>query len=249
MADAQVGIIVAQAVVNAETDHEQRVPQLEEVKANLGAVAQITVADGQYGTAQQLSEAEMRGYEVVVAPGSEQGRVKRGEYAAENFHYDAEHQQVICPQGERLKFEGMRKKGGARAAVRAYSFQVYRQCPVRELCCTGRKGRRIEVSPQRAARDRQREKRKDAGMRALLRQRKAIIEPCSRRSNKQWDSGAGRYGDWKTCARNGRCCARPSICKSYINTGGKPRGQRRNNLFCGILRCNHDPVRCGRDDA
>jgi hypothetical protein len=147
------------------------------VKANLGEVAKVTVADGQYGTAQQLSEAEAQGYEVLVAPGSEQGGVKRGEYAAEDFHYDAEHEQVICPRGERLKFEGMRKKSGARAAVRAYSCQVYRQCPVRELCCGGKKGRRIEISPQRAARDRQGEKRKDPAMQALLRQRKAIIEP------------------------------------------------------------------------
>ena len=124
VADAQAGIIVAQTAVNAETDHEQLVPGLEEVKGNLGEVAKATVADGQYGTAQQLSEAEAQGYEVLVAPGSEQGGVKRGEYAAENFHYDAEHERVICPQGERLKFEGMRKKSGARAAVRAYSCQV-----------------------------------------------------------------------------------------------------------------------------
>ena len=177
VADDKAGIIVAGTTVNAETDHEQLTPMLEEVKANLGEVAKETVADGQYGTAQQLTEAEARGYEVLTAPGSEKGGEKRGEYDAEHFRYDAEHEQVICPRGERLKFGGMKKKSGARVAVRAYYCQVYRECPVRELCCAGKKGRRIEISPQRAARDRQREKRKDPVMKALLRQRKAIIEP------------------------------------------------------------------------
>jgi transposase len=177
VADDRAGIIVAENAVNDETDYRQLTPMLEEVKANLGEVAKETVADGQYGTVQQLREAEARGYEVLTAPGSEQGGDKRGEYGAEKFQYDREHEQVICPRGEQLKFGGMKKKSGARVAVRAYYCQVYRECPVRELCCAGKKGRRIEISPQRAARDRQREKRKDPVMKALLRRRKAIIEP------------------------------------------------------------------------
>jgi len=177
VADDEAGIIVAQTAVNAETDHEQLVPMLEEVKANLGEVAKETLADGQYATAQQLTEAEARGYEVLTAPGSEQGAQKRGEYAAANFQHDAEKDEVICPQGARLKFKGLRKKSGARVAVRAYVCQVYAQCPVRALCSSSRDGRRIEISPQRAARDRQRAKRADPAGRARLRQRKAIIEP------------------------------------------------------------------------
>ena len=177
VADDKVGIIVAENAVNDETDYRQLTPMVEEVKANLGEVAKETVADGQYGTVQQLTEAEAQGYEVLTAPGSEHGGDKRGEYAAEKFQYDGEHEQVICPRGERLKFGGMKKKSGARVAVRAYYCQVYRDCPVRELCGAGKKGRRIEISPQRAARDRQREKRKDPAMKALLRRRKAIIEP------------------------------------------------------------------------
>jgi len=171
-------MLVAAAVVNDETDHRQLVPMLEEVQANLGEVAKITVADGQYGAEQQLAEAEARGYAVLTAPGSESGGVERGEYGAEKFAYDREQDQVICPQGERLKFTGMRKKGGERAAVRTYTCQVYRQCPVRALCCGKTQGRRIEISPQRAAREHQQEKRKDPVMKAWLRQRKVIIEPA-----------------------------------------------------------------------
>jgi transposase len=177
VADEKAGIVVAQTAGNAETDHEQLVPMLEEVKANLGEVAAETVADGGYSTSQQLAEAEARGYEVLVAPGSETGGVKRGDYEAANFPHDPERDEVICPQGTRLKFTGLRKKGGKRGAVRRYQCTAYAQCPVRALCSRGRRGRRIEISPQRAALARQAAKRGDPVKQARLRQRKAIIEP------------------------------------------------------------------------
>ena len=175
--DAQAGIIVAETTVNAESDNAMLVPMLEEVEANVGEVAKETVADGGYCSAGQLGEAQARGYEVLVAPGVETGGPKRGAYDSAKFEYEAERDEVICPQGKRLKFEGRRNKRPQRAAVRSYRCHHYQQCPVRALCSRRRDGRRIEVSPQRAAVMRQREKRRDPAQQALLRQRKAIVEP------------------------------------------------------------------------
>jgi len=78
--DAQAGIIVAETAVNAESDNQMLVPMLEEAKTNLGAVAEETVADGGYSSAQQFTEAQARGYEVLVAPGLEMGGPNQGEY-------------------------------------------------------------------------------------------------------------------------------------------------------------------------
>lgn len=175
--DAQAGIIVAETAVNAESDNAMLVPMLEEVQANLGGVAKETVADGGYSSAAQLGEAEARGYEVLVAPGSETGGPQRGAYDSSQFEYAEEQDAVICPQGQKLEFEGRKNKGPQRPAVRSYRCHQAEQCPVRELCSQRRDGRRIEVSPQRAAVMRQREKRRDPTQQALLRQRKAIIEP------------------------------------------------------------------------
>jgi len=177
VADAQAGIIVAETTVNAESDNALLVPLLKEVQTNLGEVAKETVADGGYSSAAQLGEAQACGYEVLVAPGSETGGPKRGAYDPSNFEYDREQDEVICPQRERLKFEGVKKKGPQRPAVRSYRCQHYPQCPVRALCSRRRDGRRIEVSPQRAALLRQREKRRDPAKQALMRQRKVIVEP------------------------------------------------------------------------
>jgi transposase len=175
--DAQAGIIVAETTVNAESDNALLVPMLEEVQANLGEVAKETGADGGYSSAKQLGEAEARGYEVLVAPGVETGGPKRGAYDSTKFEYQRVQDEVICPQGKSLKFEGMKKKEGQRSAVRSYRCQHYQQCSARELCSRRGDGRRIEVSPQRAAVTRQREKRRDPTQQALLRRRQAIVEP------------------------------------------------------------------------
>ena len=71
----------------------------------------------------------------------------------------------------------LKNKGKGRPTVRSYRCEHYAQCAVRALCSGRRDGRRIELSPQRAAVMRQREKRRDPAMRAMLQRRKAIIEP------------------------------------------------------------------------
>ena len=175
--DAQAGIIVAATAVNAESDNQLLVPMLEETKTNLGAVAEENVADGGYSSAAQLGEAQARGYEVLVARGAETGGPDRGAYDSSHFEYDAERDEVICPRGERLQFEGRENKGSHRPAVRRYRCHSYQECPVRALCSRGKKGRRIEWSAEHEAVRRQRSKRRDPAKQALLRQRKVIVEP------------------------------------------------------------------------
>ena len=176
VADAQAQIVVAAEVVNAESDNAQLIPLLEEVEANLGKVAETTVADGGYVSGEQLQEAEARGQAVVVAAGVETGGPKRGEYDSTKFTYDEGGDEVVCPRGERLRFEGMENKGGGRE-VRRYRCQSYEQCPVRAQCSSRRDGRRIEISPQYGALQRQRDKRQDPQYQALMRQRSGLIEP------------------------------------------------------------------------
>jgi transposase len=175
VADAQAQIVVAAEVVNEESDNAQLIPMLEEVEANLGKVAETTVADGGYVSGEQLQEAEARGQAVLAAVG-ETGGPQRGEYHSTKFTYDEAGNEVICPRGERLRFEGLENKGGERE-VRSYRCQSYEQCPVRALCSKRRDGRRIEISPQYGALQRQRDKRQDPGNKALMRQRSGLIEP------------------------------------------------------------------------
>ena len=62
--------------------------------------------------------------------------------------------------------------------MRRYRCQIYRECPVRELCSRSKKGRRIEVeSATRGGDASTASKRRDPAKRALLRRRQVIVEP------------------------------------------------------------------------
>jgi hypothetical protein len=176
VADAQAGIIVAAEAVNEESDNAQLIPMLEATEANLGKVAETTLADGGYVSGEQLQEAEERGQAVLVAAGVETGGPKRGEYHSTKFTYDEARDEVLCPQRQRLRFEGIVNKGGQRE-VRRYRCEHYGECPARALCSRRKDGRRIEISPQYGALLRQRVKRQDPVQKALLRRRSVIIEP------------------------------------------------------------------------
>ena len=84
------GLIVAEAVVTEETDHQQLVPMLEQVNETLGTVAAETVADAGYHSGEQLQQAEQRQYGVVVGeqrqPGGKAGA--NPDYDSSRFVYD-----------------------------------------------------------------------------------------------------------------------------------------------------------------
>ena len=145
VADAQAGIIVAAEAVNEESDNAQLIPMLEETAANLGKVAETTLADGGYVSGEQLQEAEERGQAVLVAAGVETGGPKRGEYHSTKFTYDEAGDAVLCPQGQRLRFEGIVNKGGQRGRCAAGGRVDGGSKSVRNMgpCCGSARSARI----------------------------------------------------------------------------------------------------------
>ena len=101
--------MVAADVTNEENDHPQLVPMLDEAEENLGQVAQETVADGGYQSAVGLAEAEAKAYPVLVPRGQEAGAKRGGPYPSSRFPYEASPAVVLCPRGERLKFERVKR--------------------------------------------------------------------------------------------------------------------------------------------
>lgn len=175
------GLIVAEAVVNEETDHEQLVPMLDEVKENVGRVAEESVADAGYHSGEQLEQAEEREYAVVVGEQRHTaGKAEaKPEYDSARFVYDAERDCCVCPQGKELRFERVSVKGkGGAERVRVYRCQQFEQCPVRWQCSRDAKGRTVSIGRFHAAIRRQREKRTLPTKQALLRRRRELVEGC-----------------------------------------------------------------------
>jgi transposase len=173
VADEASGLIVAADVVTDESDNYQLVPMLDEVKQNLGTVAEQNVADAGYKAITGLAEAEEKHYSVMVNLAEPDGP-----YDAARFVYDAKNNQCICPRGERLEFQYLKKRDKAEPYdVRVYRCQSYLDCPVRWQCSSSKKGRTVQIHPNHDALLRQREKHKDETLRAALKKRSKTIEP------------------------------------------------------------------------
>ena len=176
--DQQSKLIVAADVVTDESDNHQLVPMLEQVKENLGQVAEQTADDAGYMATTELARAEDKQFGVLVnLPVSVQGREDET-YHASRFVYDAEKDQCICPRGEVLRFLSNKARDKAQPyTVRVYRCDSYERCPVRWQCSSSKTGRTVQIHPNHDALVRHREKLKDERMRAMLKKRGATVEP------------------------------------------------------------------------
>jgi transposase len=172
--DQQTQLIVAAEVVTDESDNYQLIPMIEQVEENLGKVAEQTAADAGYKTVTGLAEAEEKNFPVLV----HLAEPKDQPYHASRFVYDAENNRCICPRGEALEFDFIKKRDKAQPyQVGVYRCRNYQQCPVRWQCSDSKTGRTVQIHQNHDSLIRQREKLKDPAMRALLKQRSTTVEP------------------------------------------------------------------------
>lgn len=173
--DAQ-GVVVAQAVSNDASDQHQLMPMLEAAKADTGASPCHTVADAGYRNTVQQVQAHEAGHVVVVA---EQGRdVDDGApYHKSRFRYDADEDCYQCPEGQKLPYSRTIAAHGGKADARVYRCRHYKDCPVRKQCSRARFGRTIRRDIHETFREQQRSLHAQSKTQALLRRRKAVVEP------------------------------------------------------------------------
>jgi hypothetical protein len=173
--DENSGLIVAEDVVQDESDNYQLTPMVEQVKENLGGTAEDTVADGGYKAPSELARAEDLHQSVIVNLGkSTDGD---GDYSAMRFVYNEAENHCVCPRGETLSFWKEKQKDRAHpTTVRVYRCGSYANCPVRWQCSDSKNGRTIEIGPHYKAVVRQRIKQQDPAKAELLKKRGQIVE-------------------------------------------------------------------------
>ena len=173
--DSDSQIIVAEQVINDETDYQSLVPMIEEARENTAAVP-TTLADSGYSNGEQLEEAEKKGLPVLVNLQPAQRSEGQGPYHSSRFIYDKQADEVICPQGRRIPLQRTRRKRGK--LLRVYrSAKVCAGCPARAQCTRDRHGRTIDLAPgheQIREMDRMLQDRHAA---QLLQRRRVVVEP------------------------------------------------------------------------
>ena len=171
--DSKERIIVGEELINEENDLHMLVPMIEKVKATTGITPARTVADQGYGSGEQLSEAEKRGYEVLT-------NLKKPDtdnpYSTDRFKYSSDKDILICPEGKELKYENSSFYHKSRAIVKRYKCISYKDCKVRWLCSKDVNGRRVKVTPYIDAINRQRKQHEIEENKRTLKKRKEIVE-------------------------------------------------------------------------
>jgi hypothetical protein len=176
--DQASGLIVAEDVVNEETDHGQLVLMVDGVRDNLGEAASETVADAGYYSPGELAKAEEEGINVVInLLDGEDKRWNKGELKKLNFNYLEDGDEYICPLGQKLRYEQTKRKSRGKYLVRFYRCHHGKDCQRAGDCSHDQRGRVIERGEHEWAVERQRGKQKDRDKKALLGKRKGIVEP------------------------------------------------------------------------
>lgn len=169
------GILVACAVNTAAADQGQLTPMLNATEEELGACADVTLADAGYATGQAFRDAEETGRTILVNLPPRMSGDPANPYHASHFTHDPDAGTVTCPRGEELTYKHTRYHRGKDQHLRLYRCEN-KTCPVRAQCTKDRKGRGIELGPHHAAITRQKQRQRDPAARHQLSQRAGLIE-------------------------------------------------------------------------
>ena len=158
--DSKHHLIVAHEVTNAPSDRSQLSSMAVQAKEALTAPAQqqttaageedqeadtkqalMVVADPGYYKGEEIVECYEAGITALVPKTNTSGSKARGRYSKEDFRYDAEANEYICPAGERLTHRYDSVEKGKTLSV--YWTTRCSDCPLKADCTTG-KERRIK---------------------------------------------------------------------------------------------------------
>ena len=140
--DEKNGLIVNSEVVSQSNDTNQFSSQIGEAEKVTGKKSQTACADSGYSQVDDLEKISSRGTQVVVPNKKQAKNKKAGEFDKENFNYDEERDEYICPEGNRLKFKRIVEKDKCRE-YRIESSRICLNCKHYGVCTKAKRGRTI----------------------------------------------------------------------------------------------------------
>jgi len=142
--DDHCGVITATQTTPGDVEENSLLETLvTQHEANCLMRAQTLVADAQYGTLDNFRKFGAAGYQTHMAIINARTRKDRkGFFAPEDFEYDKDNDQFICPSGERL----YRRSYVIGRRYTEYSTRkgVCAACPLKNRCTRSRTGRTLK---------------------------------------------------------------------------------------------------------
>jgi transposase len=169
--DSKHHLIAAHEVTNATTDRSQLSSMAGKARAALDAKTLTVIADPGYYKGEEIVACEKNGIKALVPKVDTSGNKVKGRYSKADFRYDAEHNEYICPAGQRLTYRFDSVEHGMK--LWAYMTDQCSSCPLQAKCTTSNAKRikRWEHEALLDAAQAELKKQPDA-----MRQRKRLVE-------------------------------------------------------------------------
>ena len=188
--DKKERVMVACDTTDEQADNKRLLPVLEQLEENLPLVV-AAKGDGEIKLSGDCGVGGLDNLKALAArpkyngfiPDSQFQAQERGKLTKEDepfhrnkFSYVSSGDYFICPDGEVLLFKGERKDRGKECRVFQAADGVCRSCQYFGLCTKNKRGREIYLPKDEHLIEAMREKLRGAEGRAILKERKAIIE-------------------------------------------------------------------------
>ena len=146
--------VVGFSIHQTTNDINCLIPHLEKVKERLGHLPQRVIADAGYGNEENYAYLEQSGTEAYVKyylfHQEQKSSWHKQRFRIENWDYDAERDEYLCPGQQRLPYVGTRRvttENGYHTSRREYQCGSCAECALKPQCTRAVGNRRIWMSP------------------------------------------------------------------------------------------------------
>ena len=134
------------------------IPHMENLRSQLGRLPENVVADAGYGSEENYAYLEQHGLGNYLKYNTfyqdthhfrKPELIRKRQFRAENFEYDPERDEFICPARERLTFQYVSRyttDNGYVTDRRLYECQACNECPLKAECTRAKGNRKIRIS-------------------------------------------------------------------------------------------------------
>jgi transposase len=132
--DSKHHLIAAHEVTNAPSDRSQLASMADQAKTALDAEALTVIADPGYYKGEEIVDCYAAGIKALVPKTDSSHSKAKGRYSKADFRYDAQHNEYICPAGQRLTYRFDSVEHDKRLWV--YETNQCTSCPIQTKCTT-----------------------------------------------------------------------------------------------------------------
>ena len=147
--------ILGYGIYQKAADTSVFIPFIDKVKTQLKGVPRNIIADAGYGSEENYGYVKDNNIGNYIKYNNfdyeKTNEHKKKIFLSDHFEYNKKQDQYICPSGQILDFNGIKKtksESGYISKRRIYKSRCCDQCSYKNLCCKGKNNRTIEISPK-----------------------------------------------------------------------------------------------------